>query len=499
MGVLLPCVLGDGRGTTLSEVLSVPEVRGAGRTFLEPDREAVAVTEPRVAVVGGGVTGLLAAAHLADADAEVTVLEASDRVGGQLCTGLVGGQPVDLGAEALHLGAPGVAELIERAGLTADLVDARPGPTMVATRRGLRQLPGGMGPSGPSRLWPVATSRILSLRGLVRAAAEPAVRSSDLDGDVAVGEYLARRFGRELVDRLLDPLLGNLHAGDVDRLSLAAATPQLDRLARQHRSLVLARRGGGRAAPPRFATVVGGLSRIATALAADPRIVVRTSTPVQAVRRTAAGYLVDVGVPLEVDAVVFALPARSCATLLEPLAPRAAEPLRELRANSVATVAAAYPRGALRGLPAADANGILVPRSLGRPLNAATLLTNKWPHLDDGGSFLVRLSVADDAERPLGQRSDAQVLDLAHAGFARITGIASPPLDATVQRWQRGMPQLEVGHRDRLGEARRQLEGEALVLAGASCDGVGIINCIRSAEASAARTLEQLERRRVAA
>lgn len=200
----------------------------------------------RVAVVGGGITGLLAAVGLADAGAEVTVVERSATVGGQIHSAEVHGMTVDLGAESLLPAVPGTRELLQRVGLEDAIVDARPGPTLLARGRHLRRLPDGMGPAGPSRLLPVLISRILYPGGLLRAACEPLVPRSHHGADVAVGSYLTSRFGAQRIDRLGDPLLGNLHAGDAHRLGLAAAT---------HRSTVR------RAATGRWSSVAGGNPR----------------------------------------------------------------------------------------------------------------------------------------------------------------------------------------------------------------------------------------------
>lgn len=442
-----------------------------------------------VMVVGAGITGLLTARQLAAAGARVTVLEASDHVGGQLRSEHHDGRIVDVGAEALHTAAPGVQDLLDDLGLGGDVVTAGSGTTWLATARGLRALPAGMGPAGPTRLWPVATSRVLSPVGLLRAACEPLRPRTALDGDTAVGSYLTGRFGRQVTDRLLDPLLGNLHAGDVHRLSLGAATPQLDRLARSHRSLVLARRGAVRGTTgPSFVTVRGGLDRMSAALASDPRIDLRTATPVRAIEPEGHGYRVvaSTGEAWRVDAVVLAVPAAVAARSLIPLGEAAAE-LTRVRTASVATVVVGYDRDAARRL---TGTGLLVPSTSPHLLKAATYLSAKWSHLAAGPTFLVRLSAGRADDRRVDDLDDTDLVDRLHADLAALTGLSQRPLSALVHRWQDTMPQLEVGHAERIARIRDRLVGRRVVLAGASYDGVGITSCLGSARRAAEQILQ---------
>lgn len=437
-----------------------------------------------VTVVGGGITGLLTAAHLADAGVRVTVLEGRHTVGGQIRSIALAGSRVDVGAESLHLGAPGVLELLRRVGLDGDLVDAESSTTWVATRRGLRTLPAGMGPAGPTRLWPVATSRVLSPAGLLRAAAEPFLPDTRPWGDVAVGTYLTRRFGRQLTQRLVDPLLGNLHAGDVHRLSLAAAAPQLDAAARRSRSLVLDRRRQPITAPPRFVTVAGGLRRITDRLATDPRVDVRCSTPVVALAGRPDGYDVatEAGPPLRADAVVLAVPAAAAARLVASLDRPASRLLGDLETASVVTAVVAYRTGDVDRSPVGRANGLLVPSGSGRILKAATFLSHKWAHLATDGTTLVRLSAGRAGEDHIARLTDDELLAALVADLADLTGLTATPTAAVVERWPDTMPQLVTGHQQTMAAVRRRLAGHRITLAGAAYDGVGIASCIRAAE-----------------
>lgn len=445
----------------------------------------------RVTVVGAGITGLLTAVGLADAGAEVTVVESSDTVGGQIRGVDIDGMTVDVGAESLHTATPGLLELLQRLRLDVAIVDAQQGHTLLAAGGHLRPLPQGMGPAGPSRLWPVATSRILSPAGLLRAACEPFVPRSHHGSDVAVGTYLTSRFGAQLTDRLVDPLLGNLHAGDVHRLSLAAATPPLDRTARRHRSLVLGSRGARSGPRPRFKTIAGGLARITEALAADPRIEVRLSSPVTALQPTPeGGYLLlgDAGVLTRADAVVLAVPSAVAAHLIDPLDASAGRALDAIGSATMATVVAGYPCAELAIHTAFGANGLLIPSAAGRLLKAATFLSRKWPHLASDDTFLVRMSAGRAGESQLDDLTDGDLVERLHGDLAELTGLGTAPHLAVVRRWPDTMPQLHVGHLDIIASIRERLDAHhRITLAGAAYDGVGIGNCLRSARAAVAR------------
>lgn len=441
-------------------------------------------------MIGAGVAGLVAARRLTRAGAHVTLWEAEDRVGGQVHSiEVASGARLDVGAEALHLGAPGVVALVDELGLTDTMVEAAAGASSLITPRGLRPLPAGVGPAGPSRLGPVVRSRTLTWSGLARAGMEPVVarRMPALrdDADISVGDFVSRRFGRAVVRTFVDPLLGNLHAGDVSRLSLRACAPGLVPAAARGGSLVLRRRTA-RGDQPGFVTWPDGLAAVTTRLLADcPQVEVHTGAEVSSLARTAEGrYDVTTSAGrTTVDAVVLAVPARVAARLLGDLAPGPARTLAAVETADVVTV--------LVGVPAAVAGtglrgtGLLVPSETGRLLKAATYLGRKWPHLAAGDTCWLRLSAGRAGERRTQELSDDELVAILMADLRDLTGFAAAPTAAVVRRWPAALPQLTVGHPDRLAQARAALP-DGLVLAGASYDGLGLASGIRSGEAAAA-------------
>ena len=450
-----------------------------------------------VAVIGAGVSGLTAA-HALRRDhpgLEVTVLEGSDRVGGILHTSSVGGLPVDAGADAFLARVPDGTRLVHELGLADALVSPATGAASVWTGGRMRALPSGTLLGVPGSLRELARSRVLSPAGLARAAGDRVLPGRALDGDVAVGELVGRRLGRQVVDRLVDPLLGGVYAGRADDLSLEATVPQLAALVGEHRSLL--RAVGSRPAPdadsPVFHSLRGGLGQLTDALAAPLGDGLRLQSPAALIERVGTAWRITMvgGRALVVDAVVVATPAPVAARLLRYAATPLSAELAAVDTASVAIVTLALPRGSLAGAP--TGSGFLVPASEGRLVKAVTFTSAKWAHLDRGDVVLARCSVGRAGEPP--PASDDDLLAGVLADLRASVGLTAAPVDVRVSRWVDALPQYAVGHRARVERITAALAGlPGLALAGSAYDGVGIPACIRSAEAAAAQISTHLRR-----
>ena len=460
---------------------------------MRADRTQAGDARPVVAVVGGGIAGLVAARRLAAADLHVTLLEAGARWGGKIRTVHACEATVDIGAEAVHPASPGIGELLAGLDLDGRTISARAGTTWLCADGRLRPLPDGFSPAGPSRLWPLVASGLLSPSGVLRAALEPLLARRPDEDDVAVGEFLTEHFGRQVVDRLVDPLLGGLHAGDVDRLSLRSATPQLAAVADTSRSLVLRRSPRSRAPQP-MVTLDGGMQVLVDALVDDLTARgagLRLQSPVLDIEARSDGYLLSTpDGDVAADAIVLALPSHRAAELLGPLAPRAVAAVAEQRSASVAVAVHRYPEQVLAEAPALVGSGVMVASGEGLLLKAATFLSSKWPHLRGEGQ-LVRLSAGRAGDDRAAAFDDDELSAALHADLAAITGVRSEPVDRAVVRWPRALPQLEVGHGEALRGVRDELEAchPRVALAGASYDGVGVAACVRSGAAAAQHVL----------
>jgi len=452
------------------------------------------VTPPRtVAVIGGGVAGLAAALEAGRRGARVVVLEASSRLGGKVAVSEVGGVAVDEGADSMLARVPGGVQLAEDAGLGAELVSPATGQAWLWTRGRLRPLPAGTVMGVPGDLAALVRSEVLSARGLARVPLDLALPGRPQEQDISVGELVARRLGREVVERLVDPLLGGVYAGRADRLSLHATLPQLVLPVARSRSLLLATRQARAAATPCtgpvFRGLPGGLGRLPGAVAVASGAEVRLRTTVRGLSRTAAGWRLELGSAahpqaLHADAVVLAVPAPAAARLLRDLAPAAAAELAVIEYASVAIVTLV-----LAGPAPGVGSGYLVPAVDGRATKAVTFTSRKWAHYA-GGPAVVRASVGRHGDARDLQRDDDELVALVRAELAGAVGPVGALVDSRVVRWGGGLPQYAVGHLDLVARVHAAVAAHpGLAVAGAAYGGVGVPAVARSGREAARRVL----------
>lgn len=447
-----------------------------------------------VAVVGGGITGLAAAWEALRAGAHVTVFEAADRLGGRIRTEEVAGHMVDLGADAFLARVPHATELCLELGLEEEVVHPSAEGAYVWARGRLRPLPPGLvlgAPAGLGDLAALVRSRLVTPTGAGRAAVDLVLPATRWGPDPSVGRVVAGRLGRQVNARLVDPLVGGIHAGRTDLLSAQAVAPQLLEAARSRslmRGLRRMRAEGARslgevgraraAAPPLFASLRGGLGRLVGSLhqqlgARGSRIELATSIEAAPV----AGF----------DATVLATPAAVTADLVELACPIAAGELRAIEHASVTLVVLVY-RASAMGRPL-DGSGFLVPREEGRLLTACSFASAKWPHWAGPGDVVLRASAgAWGDERALSLDDDALVARV-HSELAEALGIAGDPQVTRVARWVRAFPQYRPGHLQRVARVEAALARDlpGVIVAGAAYRGVGIAACVAQGRAAGRR------------
>jgi oxygen-dependent protoporphyrinogen oxidase len=445
----------------------------------------------RLVVVGAGITGLTAAWEWrrTHPDDEVVVLEAGERIGGKLDRIDLAGRWFDTGPEAVLARVPEAVELIEALGLADQIVPAR-------TTQASIVLPEGRFPLPPGTLQGVPTTAdgldgVLTPAGVARVRAEAAMPPLQLDGDVSVGGLLRQRLGDEVVDRLVEPLLGGVYAGRPDDLSLAATMPalaaQLPGATTLLGAAVAARDAGARSRGdvdgPVFVTVRDGIGSLPAALVRGARADVRLRTGVTALRRTPGGFELELagGEMLTADAVVLATPAGPTAALLAEVAPDAVDPLQGIPYASMAVVAMAFPEQDV-----AAGSGLLVPPVTGRLVKGVTVSSSKWPHL--GGALRVRSSVGRFGDAGALLRDDAHLTAAVVADVAELLDLQRPePVQTALVRWVDGLPQYLVGHPQRVAAIRSAVDVvPGLAVAGAAYGGVGVPACIRDARRAVA-------------
>ena len=449
----------------------------------------------RVAVVGGGITGLATAWFLQHgtedappaADVEVVLFEASDRLGGKILSVPFDGRTLDVGADAFLARRPEAERLARRLGLGDDLVAPRSGQVWLWVRGALRPLPDRTVFGVPSDARSLLGG-VVGPAAVARTVADPLLSPPPPDHDVTVAELVEPRLGREVLDVLVEPLLGGVYAGSVDRLSVRATTPMLEEAARHPAGLVAGCRAHRRRAAasdaPVFLTVAGGLGRLVDRLVVDLGDTIRLRTPVQQLARLRDGWQLLTGTDsVEVDDVALAVPAHVAARMLAGPAPAASSAAAGIDHASVAVVTLAFEHADASDVP--DGSGMLVPRTEGRRIKAATWSSGKWPHLAAADHWLLRCSVGRIDDQAGLDLRDGELADLVEAEAREALGLRGPAVARRVTRWERALPQYDVGHLERVAELRDALP-PGLHVVGAGYDGIGVAPCIAAAERLAA-------------
>ena len=503
----------------------------------------------RIAVVGGGISGLAAAHRLLELDptCELTLCEAGPRLGGVLSTIHRDGYQVEQSADNFITTVPWGMELCRRLGLGDQLIQTNPAHRRAyVVRRGrLHTLPDGFLMMAPARLWPLALTPILSPWGKLRAAMEYFIPPRKDQDDESLAGFVRRRLGREAFERLVEPLVSSVYAADMERLSLLATLPQFREMERRHGSLIRAMRrqmktrrqakteSGARYSM--FVTLREGLSSVVEAIAARlPQRAVRLQTPVGRIEQSGSGWLLweargqgpgarDEGVrgcggegvnelrlpwpashpvtpsppqpvtpsPAQAehfDAVILATPSGSAARLLQPIDAELARQLRSIEHSGTAVVSLGYDRSQV-GHPLLGA-GAVVPAIEQSPILAVSFSSQKYAHRAPEGKVLLRAFVGGARRPELAEMDDRELLPLVTAHLARLLDIRGQPGFCDVAHWPGTMPQYHVGHLDLVARIEARVAAlPNLELAGNAYRGVGIPVCIHSGEQAAERLL----------
>jgi oxygen-dependent protoporphyrinogen oxidase len=461
----------------------------------------------RVAVVGGGISGLAAAHRLVerrgDAAVDVVLLEASERLGGTIETEHRDGFTIEHGPDSILTEKPWAVELCRRIGMADELVGTREGErrTLVVHRGRLVPLPEGFLLLAPTNPWAVAASPLFSWHGKLRMLLDLVLPRRVDASDESLADFVRRRLGREVLERVAQPLVGGIYTADAERLSLAATMPRFQELERRHRSLILGlraqapARGGAGARYGLFVAPAAGMGALVTALARRlPEGTVRLRTPVVALTREGDAWRLRVGAETVVaDAVILAAPAHTVATLLTPIDLLLGRALAAIEYASSVTVTLAYRTA---DAPRLEGFGFVVPAVEGRTLIACTYASRKYPGRAPDGHELVRAFLGGATAAEAVGWPEERLVATVRAELEALLDLRARPLLTRVDRHPRSMPQYAVGHLERVEAIERRVRAlPALALAGAAYRGVGIPDCVRGGEAAADAVLGVLASR----
>ena len=471
-----------------------------------------------VAVIGGGISGLSTAyalyekAAAAGVPIRCTVVDAAPSWGGKIVTHRVGDLVTEAGPDSFLSQKTAAIELCAKLGLTDQLINTNETSkrACVFSQGRLRELPEGLVVISPNQLGPFLRSGLLSWSGLARMGLDLAMPVKRSSNDESLASFFRRRMGRQAFERMLEPLMAGIYAGDAEQMSVQATFPRFVELEQQYgsviRGMMTARKSGPSATsagPKRtmFVSLKNGLSDLVDALVrrlTEQGVTLRGGSVVDALRvrshqpgRWMYDVILNDGSALSVDSLVVATPAYVSAELVRPLTPIAGGLLDMIPYASTATIAMAYPRAAVAG--AAEGFGFVVPRAEGRDLIAATWTSLKWPHRAPADQLLVRCYVGGVGREAILQLDDRALVARVREELASMCGVTAEPNYVEVNRWIKAMPQYTLGHLDRLNQIETALSRYGgLVLTGAGYRGVGIPDCIRDGAVAADRVVRYL-------
>ena len=465
-----------------------------------------------MAIVGGGIAGLATAFALQERAAEAgiplacTLIESEREWGGKIVTHRVGDFLIEAGPDSFLSQKPWALDLCAKLGLSDRLLYTNEfhKKTFVFSRGRLRELPEGLVVIVPAKLGALLRSGLLSWSGIARMAMDLVLPARRTTGDESLASFFRRRLGREAFDRVIEPLMAGIYAGDAEQISLNATFPRFTEMEHRYGSLIRGMLAGRKAVaqssrngaptPTMFVTLRDGLGDLVRTLVtriggAGVTLMPERRVTALRVRSGRLGVwtydlLLENRPAVSADAVVLATPAYATADLVRSLSPTAAGLLETISYASTATISMAY--GADEVGSSVRGFGFVVPRVEGRDLLAATWTSLKWSHRAPTSHVLIRCYVGGVGREAILKTDDATLVRRVREELQRMAGIAAEPTYVEVNRWERGMPQYTLGHLERLETIQVSLSPyKGLYLTGAAYRGIGIPDCIRDGSETA--------------
>lgn len=446
---------------------------------------------PRVLIIGGGLSGLAAAHRLTLTRLRVTLVEKSPNLGGKVLTENIDGFLVEAGPDSFVAPKGSVIELATELGIADQIISSRPEHrgSFVWSRGRLHPLPEGLLLMAPSRVGPLMLSSLLSWKGKLRVLGDLVIPRRPGDEDESLESFVVRRLGREVLDRIAQPLIAGVHAAEPATMSLRASFPRFLDMEREHRSLILAARAAARSAAAlgssHFASFRHGMGELTSGLASSLKETdVRSGVSVTRLRSNGGGYLVDLsdGSQLEAEAVIMATPACESTKLLSEVAPLAAAAIAEIRQVSTTAITLGYRSDRI---PPLHGSGFVVPAIERRQIMGVSYSSQKWQGRVPNQEFsLLRVFVS----RQHAVADQERLRDMVMKELRDLIGVVGPAALSRVHSWAGGLHQYTLRHLERVARAEDALDAlPPLELAGAGFHGIGLNECIVSGRKAADR------------
>lgn len=462
----------------------------------------------KIVIVGGGITGLSAAYYLQkevkenNLPYEVKLVEASERLGGKVKTVKQDGYTIERGPDSFLSRKQPAVKLTEELGMGDQLVRNGTGQSYILVKNKLHKMPSGAYMGIPTSVRPFLFSRIFSPIGKFRAGFDFILPKGKEVKDQSLGGFFRRRFGNELVDNLIEPLLSGIYAGSLDEMSMMATFPNFYQVEQDHRSMIKGlqktmpekKRSTGKK-PGMFFSFINGfesmINKLEEKLGDD---VISRNTAVDHVEKKDHGYhlLLSNGEVYKADAVVMATPHYTLPKIFSQY--DLFEPFHDIPATSVANVALAFDKSAIK--KDVNGTGFVVSRTSDFRITACTWTHKKWPNSTPDGKVLLRCYVGRPDDQSVVHLSDEEITEIVLNDLNKIMNITQKPEFSVITRWKNAMPQYTVGHKERIAGVRGRMGDElpGVFLAGSSYEGIGVPDCIEQGEKAVDDVLDFLHR-----
>lgn len=458
----------------------------------------------RVAVIGGGITGLTAAFYLQQQakdqklPLEIVLIEATHRLGGKIQTIRKDNFIIERGPESFIDHKQIIEELSKQLGIENELIENTAGKTYVAVNKQLSPIPKGSILGIPTEIIPFAKSDVISWSGKVRAVLDLLLPPSNTKEDQSLGEFLRKRFGEEVVENLIEPVVSGIFSGDIDQLSLHETLPILAEVCLNHRSVIKGIQKENKLlneedTTQTSTTFKNGLESLIDALEKSLELaVVYKSVRVESIIKVHGQIrlLLNNQNVIPVDGAVIATPHHVATKLFAHEG--ILKSLHEIPVNTVATVSMIFPKKAIQR--EIDGNELVVSRNSDYSITACTLIHHKWPHMIPKEYAMLKSYIGRSGDETIVELSDNEIEKVVLQDLKGMLKIDEKPIQTVVSRYRNSMPQYLIGHRTKVEKAKRELYETypTVRLAGNAYEGIRLTDCITQGKIAATEVLASI-------